>query len=234
MLLEPLYRKDYTGELITDGRKSPPQKILVKPKKLFYRENSVGRAIVIGNGISRRNTNFNILMTANSKRPMPGYKITYACNGAAWDVSADYYIVNNRILMGHLDKKLWPQFFVPYDMFIDYKKCHMLPHVNGLSAGAAAIFLACFDGHDEVYMFGFDGQQDSGKNNNIYADCPCYDSATSDVSDMGWYSDLYQIMRAYSHVMFYRVGGGRAYPKITGLKNFKDVNYNSVVVLGDF
>lgn len=235
MLLEPIYRKDYEGEIITDGRKSPPLKIFAKPKKLYYKENNKGKAIVIGNGVSRQHPIFETITKANNKRPMPGYKLTYACNGAMWNIDADYYVINNRALMGHTrDKRLWTQFFVPYDMFIDYKRCHMIPHISNMNAGSTALFLACFDGHDEIYMFGFDGQQDPQINNNVYVDKPCYDTLETTVDDEGWHSSMYSIMRTYSHVKFYRVGGGKQYAGLNKLSNFKDVDYSSVAVLGDF
>jgi hypothetical protein len=119
-------------------------------------------------------------------------------------------------------------------MFVDYKKCQMIPYLQGVNAGTIATFLACFDGHNEIFMFGFDGQLDQGKNNNIYAGSPCYDDQLTSVDDVGWLKSLYYIMKIYSHVKFYRVGGGKQYPPMNNLSNFTEVSYSSVAVVGDF
>lgn len=233
----PLYRKDYQGEVITDGRQTPPVKYLVKPRKLFYREPAKipTRAMVIGNGTSRlENSTFDLFFRTNAKRAIQGYKITYACNGAAWDMNVDNYIVTNRILMGHIrDQKLWSQFFVPSDMYIDYKIPNMIPYVSGLDAGSYAAFLAAFDGHTEVWMFGFD-RQTGDTNNNVYAGKPCYDDTNTKINSDSWDINLANICKTYSEVKFYRVGSNNTPAVLAACENFKDVNYNAAVKLGDF
>lgn len=235
-LTVPLYRKDYQGEVVTDGRQTPPARYFVKPRKLFYREPAKipTRAMVIGNGVSRINETFDLFFRTNAKRPIQGYKITYACNGAAWDMNVDNYIVTNRILMGHIrDQKLWSQFHVPSDMYIDYKIPNMIPFVNGLDAGSYAAFLAAFDGHSEVWMFGFD-RQHNNTNNNVYADKPTYDSTNTKINSEQWDINLANICKCYSDVKFYRVGVQNGSRLLESCENFRDVNYNAAVKLGDF
>lgn len=234
MLIEPVYRKDYEGEVVTDGRKSPAEKIFVKPKKLFYRPNNIGRAMVIGNGTSRLNKTFSQAYNSNIKRAIPGYKLIYGCNGAMWDIDCDYYVISNRILMGHIkNKDLREQLFLPWDMFIDYKTTQMVPHLPaGLDAGTMAAFLACFDGNHEVYLFGFDGYKDIDTNQfNVYADKPVY---SDNVVNKSVESNLYKLVRVYKDVTFYKVGGGKSNIHLASLPNFKEVTYNQFYSIGDF
>jgi hypothetical protein len=234
MLLNPVYRRDYIGEIINDNRDNKSQKIMVKPRNVYFKENLKGKAIVIGNGVSRCSDKFKLMMKANSKRPMPGYKITYGCNGAIWDLACDYYVINNRLLMGYMpDKNILNQLFLPDHIFLEHKKAHMIPYLSGLDAGTLAAFLACFDGNDEVYLFGFDGRSNAG-NNNIYAGKPCYDPVDTVIKDNSFQSNLYKLVRCYKDVKFYRVGGGETLDHLVTLPNFKEVSYNAVPLIGDF
>ena len=234
MLLEPVYRQDYIGEVITDNRDNKNQKVFVKPRDLYFKENKQGRAMVIGNGISRNASDFKLMLTANSKRPMPGYKIVYGCNGAVWDLSCDYYVITNRLLMGNLpDRDIQNQIFLPWNIFLDYKRSHMIPYLSGLDAGTYAAFLACFDGNNEIYLFGFDGSSSQG-NNNIYAGKPCYDSKDKIIKDNNFQGNLYKLARCYKDVKFYRVGGGETNEHLLSLPNYKEVSYKAVPLIGDF
>jgi len=158
-----------------------------------------------------------------------GYKIVYACNGAAWDLEADYYVINNRILMAHLhDTKQWEKFFMPWDLFLDYRTTNMMPILSNLDAGSMAVFLACFDGNDEIFMFGFDG----GTGDNVYAGKPGYETPVTDSSE--WEANLATVMKAFPEHKFYRVGSGRTPAAWQKLSNFQETNYKVAVFLGDF
>lgn len=231
-LTEPVYRKNYIGEVITDNRKTPPERVFAKPRNLYFKENGQGKAIVIGNGKSRLNDKFNIMLNANNARPLPGYKLTYACNGAMWDLDCDYYVVTNRLLMGHIpDKKLINQCFLNWDMYLDYKKANLIPYLRTLDAGTFAAFLACFDGNNEVFLFGFDGDNGT-ENNNVYYGKPSYE--TLQMNANRWEQNLSKLIRTYRNVNFYRAGGNNSYKSLLNLHNYKELDYNSVVYAGDF
>lgn len=223
MLETAYYRRDYTGEVIAKNDRH----FLVKPRNIFYRQNNTGKAIVVGNGITRNNETFETLLKSNRNRPLLGYKIVYACNGAAWDLPADYYVINNRLLMAHLhDTEQWRKFFMPWDLFLDYDTTNMIPVVSSMDAGSMAAFLACFDGNDEIFLFGFDGNTD-----NIYEGKPGYGIA-ADVSE--WESNLASVMRAFPNHRFYRVGSGKTPAAWQKLPNFQETNYKEAIFLGDF
>lgn len=225
MLETSYYRRNYTGEVVSRGN----DHFLVKPKKIYHRENDSGKAIVVGNGITRNNQTFDVMLTNNRNRPLIGYKIVYACNGAAWDLPADYYVINDRILLAHMDdEKIWNKFFLPYDLFLDYNHANMMPILSGMDAGSMALFLACFDGNDEIFMFGFDGEE----GDNVYRGKPCYEQSKIDQST--WESNIATIMQSFPNHRFYRIGSGRTPASWTKLPNFQDSNYKEAVYLGDF
>lgn len=228
MLTTPLYRKDYVGELLHKAG----EKILVKPRSVFYRPNNRGRAIVLGNGTSRLHPQIQLMLRTNKNKPMPHYKITYACNGAVWDTDADYYVVTNRVLMSAVDRKLWPQVFLPWDMFLDYDETHCIPYLGGMDAGSYATFLACFDGHDEIMLMGFDAYPGEPVEN-------CYEGRISYPMDKEqdstkWHDTMANIMRTFRDVKFYRIGGGTTPMQWRDINNFREVNPNEAVSLGDF
>jgi hypothetical protein len=233
-LRKPMYRRDYTGEWLFDARTGRMKKTFVSPRNLFHRSDDTGKAMVIGNGKSRQNDIFDLFCKTNQSRPLPGYKMMYACNYAAADLSADYYIINTRAVMGVvIDETIWSQFFMPWDMYLDYTKPNLIPHVQGLDSGSYAAYLACFDGNDEVFLFGFDGQDGTG-NNNVYAGQVGYDHADTPVDPTEMQNNLTTVMSVYKDVRFYRVGNGITPSAWSALPNFQNVTYRDAVLLGDF
>lgn len=233
-LPEPLYRKDYQGEVLTKAVNGAEQRFFVKSRNLFHRTEPNGRAMVIGNGMSRQNDMFNLFMKTNSNRPIQGYKIVYGCNGAAWDLDCDYYVITNRAFLGSVNNTaIHSQFVMPWTLWTDNKNCHLVPLVNYGNAGTLALYLACFDGNEQVFMFGFD-LQDGTYNNNCYAGREDYDAETVPVNSSSWVKDTMLLMASYPNVQFYRVGGGSTPLGWQGLTNFKDITYRDAVMLGDF
>lgn len=234
MLDTDFYRRDYEGELLHDGRADVAKQVLVKSKNLFFRENGKGKAIVIGNGISRINPQFDVMILGNKNRPIYGYKPIYACNGAIWDIKADYYVINNRVLLSQFKSiSSWDKIFLPWDIFLDYKMANLIPLVSGVDAGTAAAFLACFDGNDEIFLFGFDGYN---SDDNCYKGRLGYDVNVIKKSNIAveWESNLHKLMRAYSNTKFYRVGSGRTPRTWMSRSNFQEISYKDAVFLGDF
>ena len=232
MLETPLYRRDYAGEIIMDGRFDPPKRIFVKPRDLYHRPETTGSAIVLGNGTSRDHDTLRLFMRTNLKRMLPNYKMTYACNGAGWDTDADYYVISNALMMGYLDRELYTQFFLPREMALDFAETNVIPYISGWDAGTTAAFLACFDGNDKIFLFGFDSEGDDEEVKNLYAGHHCY--LDSPVNTSQWISNLRILMGTYKDVDFYRVGVGKTPIAWQGMPNYHEVNYREATLLGDF
>ena len=111
----------------------------------------------------------------------------------------------------------------------------MLPMVSYLDSGASAAMLAAFDGHQKVFLIGFDGDLGRGWQ-TLYDDTYPYNENKVDLPLDTWQNNLYEVMSAYKDTKFYRLqsDGQRAPDKWRQLPNFKDVSFRDAVLLGDF
>jgi hypothetical protein len=232
---ESLYRQHYEGELLTRiDSEGKQERLFAKSRNLYNRPDFKGTAMVIGNGKSRKNNTLDLFLRTNRNRILPSYKMTYGCNGAVWDLECDYYVITNRLFFSDIaDASLAPQFVVPYDIWLNYRHSQLIPLVTGNNAGVLALYLACFDGNDKIFMFGFD-MQDGTCNNNCYAGKPGYDPEDTAVDSATWVKEIMLLMTSYPKVQFYRVGGGPTPVAWQNKHNFQDVTYREAVFLGDF
>ena len=70
-----------------------------------------------------------------------------------------------------------------------------------------------------------------GKNNNVYAGTPCYDSADTEVSSEKWERNMYDIFRAYPDVDFVRIKPGGTTPRSwQSCLNYRQISYRDFVL----
>ena len=90
---------------------------------------------------------------------------------------------------------------------IDYPK--------GWSAGNTALYLACQNGAEEVYMCGFDGSNYSEPLNNIYKGSKNYLTADSrGFNTTNWDNQFKLVQKEFSNVQFYKVGTDLTYEEL--------------------
>ena len=90
---------------------------------------------------------------------------------------------------------------------IDYPK--------GWSAGNTALYLACKNGAEEVYMCGFDGTEYSKPLNNIYKGTKNYLPADSrGFNTINWDNQFRMLQRDFPKVKFIKVGTELTYEKL--------------------
>ena len=85
-------------------------------------------------------------------------------------------------------------------------KFYLTPQNPAFDAGAIAAYLACFDGHKQVYLLGHDchsGEPD--KNFNVYAGTPGYPDFNSPNTEAFFIKTLASVMSTYDDVEFVRV-----------------------------
>ena len=236
-MITPIYRKDYVGETvnwIVDGETCSR---FIKPlPNAFVKSNSMS-AIVLGNGLTRNYPDHKKLLKINSKRLAQSYKLVYACNRAVHeDETYDYYVLKHKSFLIGVKKERRPQVYLPNDIFLeatgDY---NMLPMVSNLDSGASAAMLAAFDGHQKVFLFGFDGDLGRGWQ-TLYDDVYPYNENKVDFPLDSWKNNLFEVMSAYKDTKFYRLqSDGQSAPyEWRQLPNFKDVSFRDAVLLGDF
>ena len=159
-------------------------------------------AFVLGNGVSRRPIDINLLKSRGD---------VYACNAVyrthavtalvatdrpiATEIQASGYAHKNRFYTRKPEAKSGA-LRVPQEYF-------------GYSSGPIAAALACLDHHDRVYLLGFDlGPNEQGRFNNIYADTEHYKNSSSVPTYTGnWVKQLMRIAGDHPRVKFFRVFG---------------------------
>lgn len=160
------------------------------------------RAFVCGNGVSRQAIDLNQL------RPLG--KI-YGCNGLYRDFEPDCLVATDRPIAETIQNS-------------GYSKAHRfhtrkpipglgaLPvpkNYHGNSSGPIATALAALDGHQTIYMLGFDmGPTVNQRFNNVYAGTDFYKSPDAVPTYTGnWVKQLCTIAKDFPQMTFVRVCG---------------------------
>jgi hypothetical protein len=158
-------------------------------------------AFVLGNGCSRLNADSSKLMNIGT---------VYACNAVYREfephylVAVDVKMVNEIVAAGyHKKHQVWTN---------NNKGITSKEHLNffnphkGWSSGPTALWLACQQGHKEIYILGFDYQGVNGKFNNVYADTFNYKKSADSATYHGnWLSQTEKVVREFKYIKFFRV-----------------------------
>jgi len=190
-------------------------------KKKHLRNNP---AFVLGNGTSRQILNAPSLLDKG---------IVYGCNAQYREFSPHYLIavdvkmVNEIIDSGyHKTHQVWtnPNKGIQTKNSINFFNPH-----KGWSSGPTALWFAATQGHNTIYIFGFDYQGLNGKFNNIYADTFNYKKSQDAATYYGnWLSQTEKVIKEFKHIQFFRVVEPGAFiPDKLGpsLVNLSHINY---------
>jgi len=158
-------------------------------------------AVVLGNGVSRLKANLNELKT---------HFITYGCNALYREYSPDYLVavdvkmINEIISSGYQNQnEVWTN---PNKGITSTAGINLFDPHKGWSSGPTALWLACQNGHKEIYILGFDYAGVEGKFNNVYADTFNYKKSTEIPTFFGnWANQTAQIISGFKEIAFYRV-----------------------------
>lgn len=237
--MQPTYRNNYPGEfvvydtLLDDGQYQETREWI--PNTIV--NNAHNRvAVVIGNGVSRlRNS---LVHLARHKYQKPELRMqTYGCNALIRDFAPDFLVNTRECLVPEIAQYCGNSstsvITTAKIIMENPRQFHMIPGNLNWNAGAVATFLACFDGHQRVYLLGMDNQT-PGKNNNVYAGTSCYDLADAEVSSEKWERNMYDIFRAYQDVDFVRIKPGGTTPRSwQSCLNFRQISYREFVLEAD-
>ena len=156
---------------------------------------------VLGNGKSRLNVDPAYLKSLGT---------LYACNAIYREldphclVAVDVKMVNEIIDSGyHKTGNVWtnPNKGIKTKSRINF----FSPH-KGWSSGPTALWHAAQQGHNEIYIFGFDYQGDKGKFNNVYADTFNYKKSSDTATFFGnWLNQTERAIKENRKIKFYRV-----------------------------
>lgn len=213
--IKKLYRSSYTGENIiremsyADGDWVKTSEFV--PSAIQNNQIS-GKAVVLGNGPSRTNLYpdlFNLLKNHKGGLLASGAVQTYGCNAILRDFSPDFTVANDEMASELVNKGLCDTNIVygTANMMLSYPgKFYMVPQNPNWDMGATATYLACFDGHKQVYLMGFDLHGGSADHQfNVYSDTNGYPSTRSTTTERYFEQSLLQVMNIYNDVDFVRV-----------------------------
>ena len=183
-------------------------------------------AFVLGNGVSRRPIDINLLKSRGE---------VYACNAVyrthtvtalvatdrpiATEIQASGYAQNNRFYTRRPEPNSGAQ-RVPQEYF-------------GWSSGPIAAALACLDHHDRIYLLGFDlGPNEQGRFNNLFADSEHYKALGSAPTFTGnWIKQLRRVSEDFPSALFMRVFGATTagIPEFDRLPNWQRLDMTEFV-----
>ena len=183
-------------------------------------------AFVLGNGTSRQTIDLSQLNT---------YGPIYGCNALYREYTPDVLISTDRPIATAIQESGYSarhRFHtrrpiaelgarpVPKDYF-------------GYSSGPIAVGLAAIDGHQLIYLLGFDmGPSPTNTINNLYAGTEFYKPATARPTYTGnWVRQLVKIMSNHKSVQFVRVTGATTahIVEFDTVRNFKQVDLPTFV-----
>ena len=180
------------------------------------------RAFVCGNGVSRQAVDLNQLQPLG---------VIYGCNGLYRDFEPDCLVATDRPIAEAIQNS-------GYSSTHRFHTRRPLPNsgarpvpkqYHGNSSGPIATALAALDGHETVYLLGFDmGPVENSKFNNIYAGTDFYKAVNAAPTYTGnWVRQIGTIAKDFLQITFVRVCGTTT-ADIRELKNLHNLHHISM------
>ena len=242
--VKQLYREQYTGENIVTTLNyvnSAWASSTEFVRNSVFNNQISNKAVVLGNGPSRLELNpnlFNLLKDHRGGLLAAGALQTYGCNAITRDFIPDFVVANDEVAhelvnSGACEKTI---IYGTAAMVLKYPgKFYLVPQQPTWDMGAIAAYLACFDGHQTVYLMGFDCYDGHGAEHhtyNVYVDTPGYPSADSPNTEAFFVKTLTQVIQTYNNVEFVRVMPADTYSIPDAWKyllNLRQISFNTFV-----
>ena len=242
-VLNKIYRANYGGERITTEASLSNTEWLYKTEWIPTRvaNNHLSKiATIIGNGASRSRFPTDLLINHKSGRLGATSMQTYGCNAVYRDIEPTFLIATGSEICkeiadsGYCDKHI---VYANSSKILEYpNKFYLIPQDYTCNAGTIATYIACFDGHEKIYLLGFDNSAGDGYNNNVYAGTECYDGQFINWSDALWIQNMAYVMGLYSEVEFVRVTPTPTYQipvQWQVLNNFRQIAFDQFIIEAD-
>jgi hypothetical protein len=214
--IQKLYRKNYLGEEVVrdltyhDGTWDESREYV--PNNVINEQIS-NRAVIIGNGSSRLELDRNLFnLLANHKAGLLASSAvqTYGCNAIYREFNPDFLIANGPEIVNEIANSGYCDNEIVYstqNAVLDYPgKFYLTPQNPHWDAGAIAAYLACFDGHEKIYLLGFDGHSgEEAAFYNVYAGTAGYPAKSAGSTEAFYAKSLKLVMDTYNDVEFVRV-----------------------------
>lgn len=220
------YRTDYDGEFviisntIKDGKKYQEREWIDNP---IQNQHISGRAAVIGHGASRCTTKLHgkFNLCNNIEKHKGGHLArkrlqSYGSEGVWEEMKCDFYV---EFDIPTLEKLVEIKYTEKTSVYSNARNCintpgefYLVPYGERGRSVAVASWMACFDGHKEVYLIGVDGTNASGE------------------VDETSVNQLNRVIAKYPSVKFVHVSDGISPPNVWKENvNFSQCTYGSFV-----
>lgn len=241
--IKQLFRHNYAGEHViteltyVDGEWVPATEYV--PNQVFNTHTTT-QAVVIGNGESRKKFNLAYLENHHGGLLAANRLQTYGCNALYRDMSPDFLVVTGNQIIEEIVHSGYTNNHIVYanaeNIVKHLGKFYMIPQNIYYDAGALALYMACFDGHDKIFLVGFDQYKEPGPVNNIYKDTVGYPKSTEIENGEFFARSLATIMQTYPMVEFVKVAEYKnqwIHPWLSPLPNFRQIDYRDFVIEAD-
>ena len=182
-------------------------------------------AFVLGNGVSRRPIDIDLLKTRGE---------VYACNAVYRTHAVTALVATDRGIAGEIQASGYPGYNRFYTRRPDPATgaLRVPQEYFGYSSGPIALAIACMDGHARIYLLGFDlGADEQGRFNNLFAGTEHYKAVGSGPTFTGnWVKQIIKIAGDHPHVELVRVHGSTTAPVL----DFDRVSNLSKLQFADF
>lgn len=178
-------------------------------------------AIVLGNGRSRLEIDLDVCK-AKAK--------IYGCNAIYREFVPDVLIATDNPIATAIQETGYAtsNCFYTRDPIAKKGACPIPSKWKGWSSGPIAAALACADGHQQIFLVGFDLGGLEGKFNNIYADTEFYKKSQDKETYSGnWVHQFIKLSREYPTKSFIRIMG-KTTSLIHQLETLDNFNHRSI------
>lgn len=197
--MEARYRKDYPGEFViteskwSGGRKHEKREWIANP---IINQHLSGRAVAIGSSDDIAKLDYRILATHRGGL-LGSLKVqTYGIAEIANQMRLDFTVDTEYAKLVPLVES---KYVVDNIVYTTAKNCtkqpgefYLIPQHPHMCSAVLPVYLAAFDGHNEVYLVGYSKEMSAGHDN--------------------WIKQITEIITAYAGTMFFIVGNEHTMP----------------------
>jgi len=242
--LKEIYRSNYAGEtIVTDltYQASSWEPTTEHIPNAVFNTHVTSQAVVIGNGESRLGFDLKHIARHQGGLLAADKLQSYGCNALYRDFTPDFLVATGDGIISEIAQSGYTAEHIVYtnaQYVLKYpSNFYIVPQNPTFDAGALAVYMACFDGHDKIFLLGYDSYHGEGIMNNVYKDSPGYLASTV-VEDKSvfWAKTMASVMRTYSNVDFVRVMPTADYwipDELARIPNLRQIDFRGFVLEAD-
>lgn len=221
--MEARFRADYPGEFVVinsvwaAGKKTHQREWIANP---IENQHISGRAICIGSRDADLSGQFNHRILQRHRGGLLGtLKLqTYGVGTIAEDMRLDFTV---EIDPAQITQLVESKYYEDNVVYTTARNCianpgdfYLIPQAPRLLLPALPVYLAAFDGHQEIFLLGYSSQM-------VY-------------ENPNWFSDVAEVFQAYSGVKFWLVGEPSIMPDLwLEYTNVKTMPYRDFIGYAD-